>query len=220
MQEITVMIIGGIASVIMVIAGLTTHRKRLFTLATIISLLSLTQFFILGTYAAMMIGIISATRNFSIAFLEDKFPQLNTVKTAILYCLLHTFAFTLTTNVTSGQTPIYEFLPLAGAVVGTLAPLFNRMIILKTFMVFSGLNWLTFEIIKGAYGQVIGETFTLFANISAIIYLTIQHRKLGNVDDETIEDLSTQIIHVVTTPIDIIKPITEALTRPIPIQKR
>lgn len=220
MTEISVIIIGSIASIIMVIAGLTTHRKRLFTLATLISLLSLTQFLILGTYAAMVIGIISATRNFSLAFLEEKFPKINTPKTAIFYSLLHTLAFTLTTNVTSGNTPIYEFLPLTGAIIGTLAPLFNRMVLLKTFMVFSGLSWLTFELIKGAYGQAIGETFTLFANLTAIVYLTIQHRKLGNVDDETIEDLSTQIIHVVTTPIDIIKPITEALTRPIPIQER
>lgn len=220
-----VLIIGLIASVLMVIAGLTTHRRKLFTFNATISLLSVSQYFLLGTWSALAIAAIGVTRNVMLAGFEHKYPQVNTYKTAIFFAGLHTLVFTLITQFPVNHLSWYEFLPLIGALFGTFASFWKHMVIIKTFMIISGINWLTFEIVKGAYGQALGESLTMIANFAAIAYLILQHRKLGaNISDDEIEDLSTQVINIVTTPIKIpdtftqpVKTHTSSHTTPIKI---
>lgn len=209
--EFLPLIIGGLASVFMVIAGLTTHRRKLFTFNLTVSLLSVGQYLLLGSISAMLVGIIGAARSGLLVAFEHKFPQINSGRMIILFSGLHILAFTIATNWSTSNLMWFEWLPLTGALIGTLAPFFKRMVTMKTLYVLCGVNWLIFELITGAYGQVVGEIFTLFANSTAIVYLLIQHRRFGNVPDDAIEDLGTHIIDVVTTPIDVVKPLTKAI---------
>ena len=220
--EFLPLIIGGLASVFMVIAGLTTHRRKLFTFNLTVSLLSVGQYLLLGSISAMLVGIIGAARSGLLVAFEHKFPRINSGRMIILFSGLHVLAFTIATNWSTSNLMWFELLPLTGALIGTLAPFFKSMITMKTLYVLCGINWLTFELITGAYGQVVGEIFTLFANSTAIVYLLIQHRRLGNVPDDAIEDLGTHIIDVVTTPVNIVKPLTGVvpmITRPIPVNR-
>ena len=209
--ELLPLIIGGLASVGMVIAGLTTHRRKLFAFNLTVSLLSVGQYLLLGSISAMLVGIIGAIRSGLLVAFEHKFPQINSGRMIILFSGLHILAFTIATNWSTDALTWFEWLPLAGALIGTLAPFFKSMVLMKMLYVLCGINWLTFELITGAYGQVVGEIFTLFANSTAIVYLIIQHKRLGNVPDDAIEDLGTHIIDVVTTPINVIKPLTESI---------
>ena len=222
-HQIIILIIGLCASAIMVIAGLTTHRTRLFTFNMCVSALSVAQYLMIGSVAALAVGAIGFVRNGLLAFLEKKYPQVNGPKAVMFFSGLHILAFTIITQWSISALPIYEFLPLTGALIGTLAPLFKHMVVVKSLFILCGINWLTFEIIKGAYGQVFGEVLTLGANITAVIYLTMEHRKLGqDVPDDAIEDLGTHIIDVITTPIEILKTgaisVVSAKTSTVPIQ--
>ncbi len=220
--EILTLIFGGLASVLMVIAGLTTHRRKLFTFNLSVNLLTIGQYLLLGSMSAMLVGVIGAARNGFLVAFEHKHPQINSGRMIVLFSGLHILAFTIATGWSSHALNWYEWLPLIGALIGTLAPFFNRMVIMKGLYVLCGVNWLTFELLTGAYGQVIGEVFTLFANSAAIVYLVAQHKKLGNISDDKIEDLGTHIIDVVTTPVNIIRPLTNAIpviTRPIPVKR-
>lgn len=205
-HQIIILIIGLCASVVMVIAGLTTHRGKLFMFNACVSALSVAQYLMIGSTAALAVGAIGFVRNSLLAFFSEKYPQVNSTKAVLFFGGTHILAFTLITQWSVTPLSWYEFLPLTGALIGTTAPLFKNMIIVKSLFILCGVNWLTFEIIKGAYGQVFGEILTLGANITAVIYLTIQHRKLGaNVPDDAIEDLGTHIIDVITTPVEILR---------------
>lgn len=209
-----IIIVGLFTSVLMVISGLTTHRRKLFTFNATISLLSVAQFALLGTWSALAISFIAVVRNTMLAGFEHKYPQINTLKVAVLFSGVYILAFTLITSFPVNPTPWYEFFPLVGSLLGTFSSFFKNMIYMKTFIIFSGINWVAFEIIQGAYGQLVGESLKVIANIAAIIYLVNQHKKLGvDISDDEIEDLSTHVIDVITTPIKISKTFTEPVTQ-------
>lgn len=202
-QEILIIGLGLLASVGIIITGLITHRKRLFLFAAGVSFLSIIQYALIGSMSALLISSIAVVRSSSIAFLETKYPKVNSVPIAVGFVVAYILVFSVGSGWFSQPLPWFEWLPLTGAILGTLAPLFNRMILVKITFITTNINWLIFEFIKGAYGQMVGDTFAIVTNTIAIVYLIIQHNKASvNVSDEEIEDLSTGIIETITRPLE------------------
>jgi hypothetical protein len=216
-KQILVIILGVIASILMVAGGLTTKRKKLLVLLASLSVVCISQYVILGATIAMAISVVGIVRYALLYFFEEEHPWVNSIPMALAFIMLHVLAFTVGSGFYSQELHAYDFIPLVGAILGTLSFMFSNMVIVKTLMVAIGSIWLAYEFIIGAYGQMVGEALTLVANVVAIVYL-IRSRMAG-VPEADIPDLNTQVIHTLTTPVEIIKPISEALTRPIQVVK-
>lgn len=199
--QIIVIILGVLASIGMVTSGMTTNRRKLLLLLSILSILGISQYLLLGVVIALATSLVNLTRTTLLFFFEKRFPILSGLPVAFLFMSLHLLAFSFATNQFLNPLTIFDYIPLVGAFLGTLAFVFRNMVIVKSLMLTISIMWVMYEFMIGAYGQMLGETFTIFANIVAIIYLVRKHS--AGLTDDQIPDLTTQVIQTITTPIDI-----------------
>lgn len=214
-MSVLVIALGVVSSTTLVLSGLSTQRHRMLVFAGITSFLVAIQYSMTGALAALAICVIGLIRNFTaLAALKHSF--LNSYWVLAAFLTLQTAAFGLTTN-WGGNVQIVDFLPLVGAYVGTVALFFKRMMMTKIFMVVCGGLWIAYEFHTGLYGQMIGETFTLAANIMAFIVL-LRASKAG-IPETQVENVDTKILDVITSSIPVIhQEPGRVRTQTIPIQ--
>jgi hypothetical protein len=198
-MDTLVILIGILASASLIMSGFSTQKKRMLIFAITTSILCVAQFSLTGSAAALVICAIGILRN-STVLLSLKYPSLNTAGTMIMFLVLQTAGFSVVTNWQNFQ-PI-TLLPLIGAYAGTVAVFFSKMWMTKAAMIISGITWLSYEYNIGVYGQMIGEAFTLFANLTALTLLLLAER--NGISQIDVENVDTQILDVITSSIPVI----------------
>lgn len=214
-MSVLIIALGVVSSATLVLSGLSTQRHRMLIFAGITSAIVAVQYSLTGALAALAICVIGLLRNFTaLAALKHSF--LNSGWVLASFLILQTAAFSLTTN-WGGNVQIVDFLPLIGAYVGTIALFFKRMMVTKVFMIACGGLWMAYEFHTGLYGQMIGETFTLVANIVAFIVLF--RASEAGIPETQVDNVDTKILDVITSSIPVIHPESSRVpTQTIPIQ--
>lgn len=212
-MEAVILTLGVLSSITLIISALSTGRKRMLIFGMTTTVLCLIQYSLNNSTLALIIGCIGLVRSL-FALISLKYPAFNTWPFLVLFLSAHTTAFVLTAN--WNNFVFVEALPVLGAYLGTLAVFFKRMAITKGLMIACGATWLVYEFSAGFYTQMIGETFTLFANAFALS-MVLKAEKAGMKDGE-FEALDTALIATVTGSIPVVKA-REALTGSIPIIK-
>lgn len=213
-MEAAILILGVFSSITLIISALSTGRKRMLIFSMTTSALCLIQYSLNNSTLALIIGCISLVRSL-LALISLRYPKFNTWPFLVMFLSAHTAAFLFTADF--NNFVFVNALPVVGAYLGTIAIFFKRMAITKGLMIACGMSWLVYEFSAGFYTQMIGETFTLFANAFALIMI-LKAEKAGMKDD-SFEALDTAIIHAVTGSIPVIKA-KEALTGSIPVIKQ
>ena len=210
-METIILILGVFSSVTLIISALSTGRKRMLIFGLATSVLCLIQFALNQSTLALIIGLIGLVRT-GFALLSLKYPIMNTWPFLVMFLGAHTTAFIFTTN--WDMFIVMEALPVLGAYLGTLAVFFKRMAVTKSLMIACGAVWLCFQFYSGFYTQMVGEIFTLGANIFALTMI-LRAEKSG-MKDEEFEALDEQVLDALTGSIPVVK-IKEALTGSIPV---
>lgn len=183
----------------------------IFGIAT--SFLCAVQYSLNHSTVALVICSIGIVRSIS-ALIGLKHPVFNTWPFLVLFLIAQTVAFVLTAD--WNNFTVISALPVIGAYLGTVAIFFHRMAITKSFMISSGMVWLTYEFSAGFYTQMLGEGFTLFANTFALVMI-LRAEKAG-ASEEELKDIDSQVISTLTGSIPVIA-VREALTGAIPVIK-
>lgn len=119
----------------------------------------------------------------------------------MVFLAIYSTSFALSADF--GTMAAYEWLPLVGSFLGTIAIFITKMSVTKTLAITSAMAWSGYYAFSGLNTQLIGEFFTVAANIVALTMLMIAARKgipeyaIRDIDDRLAEAL-TGSIHVVT----------------------
>lgn len=112
----------------------------------------------------------------------------------IIFLMVNTAVFVWGTNWNTFH-PV-EVLTIVGAYATTIAFFFRRMAVTKVFVIAGCLMWLIYEFSVGVYSQMIGEGFTIFANVLALV-LIVRALKAGE-KEEGLKDIDAQVIRMIT----------------------
>lgn len=175
------------------------------------SVLCIGQYALSDSILPLVIGSIGLIRS-SVALLSLKHPILNTWPFLVVFLLAHTAAFVITTDWAAFM--FVQALPVIGAYLGTFAVFFKRMALTKAFFIASGLSWLVYEFHSGFYTQMVGETFTLFANATAL-FMVLKAEKAGMPEDR-FNEIDAKVVGAITGSMPVVK-VREALTGSIPV---
>lgn len=206
-----ILLLGVISSITLIISGLSTNRKRMLLFGIITSALLIVQYSLNHSTVALVVSAISIIRSLSV-LTSLKYPILRTWPFLGLFLIAQTVAFIFTAN--WNHFSLADALPVMGAYLGTIAVFSERMSVTKSFAISGGLVWLAYELSAGFYTQMIGESFTLFANSIALVMILKAER--AGVSEEALKDIDTQVIGALTGSIPIIT-VREALTGSIPV---
>jgi hypothetical protein len=102
-----------------------------------------------------------------------------------------------------------NMIPLIGGWGAVIAIFFTDMIKTKSLLIALGTMWIIYEFSSGLYGQMIGESLNLVANITALTTLIVARYR--GIPESELEDIDTHIIDVITTSIPTI---TQAIHLP------
>ena len=192
----------------------------IFAVAT--SALCVVQYSLTGSILALIICFIGIFRNLT-ALAAIKWPIFHSWMFLVFFLLMNTGAFFVTAKWDAFNA--IDTLPLIGSYLGTVAIFFSKMTITKSFMIACGATWLFYEYHAGIYGQMVGETFTLVANVVALATLMSASRR--GVAEQDVDNVDTQIIEVITSSIPVITekvrtatiPVMTVATASIPVYK-
>lgn len=214
--------LGILSSVALVMSGLSTQRKRMLIFSIITSVLTGVQYSLTGSTFALLVCAIGVIRGFT-ALAALKKPVFGRWYFLVFFLLTVTTLFIITAD--WDTLTFMDMLPLLGSYIGTAALFFKRMTHTKILLIICGGVWLTYEFHAGIYGQMIGESFTIIANIIALTSLMLAARR--GVPENEVENIDTHIIDVITTSIPVIQdkirttsiPIIQTITESMPIIK-
>jgi hypothetical protein len=205
-----IIFIGILSSLLLVISGLSTQRKRMLMFATGTSALVAVQYLMAHSTLALVICFIGIIRNI-VAIMAERYPILDKWFFLAGFLAAHTVAFLLTAK--WDDFHIINMFPLFGAYVGTVAVFFKRMAITKAMMIACGAIWLSYEFHSGIYGQMVGESFTLVANSIAFITLLVAARK--GIPESAVDNVDTHLIETITSSLPVVQ--EKIRTRAIPV---
>jgi hypothetical protein len=208
-----ILVLGVFSSISLIISALSTDRKKMVLFGMITGLLCAIQYSMNGSTLALIICCFGLVRSL-LVLASLKHPVFNSWPFLAVFLAANTVAFLLSTN--WDAFTIVQALPLIGSYLGTVAVFFNRMAVTKALMISCGLVWMVYQFSVGLYTQMIGESFTLCANIFAL-YMVLKAEKAG-VSEEVLHDIDAQVIGAITGSIPVIK-VKEALTGSIPVIK-
>ena len=206
--DILVLILGVTSSITLLISSLSVHKKRLLIFAIITSTLIASQYGLVGAYvglAAVAIGILRTI----MVLASTKYEWMNHWLFIPIFMLIHSIAFVLLNN--WAETTWVSFIPLVGGWLGTLSIFFTNLIYTKGILIVSGSLWVMYELHSALYGQLIGESLNILANTAALITLLVAAKR--GIPADTLEDVDTQIIHVITTSVPVITKSIKTMTR-------
>lgn len=142
-----------------------------------------------------------------------KNPEFNTWHFLVFFLMLSTYAFAFLTD--WEKFTFIDALPIMGTYLGTLAVFSKRMWGTKAFYIAGGIVWLTYDFATGYYTQMIGEGFSLFANILALT-LIVRATKAG-ANEDSLKDIDAEVIGALTGSIPIVAVREVILTGSLPI---
>jgi hypothetical protein len=212
-MAVIILLLGAFSSITLIMSGLSTERKKMLLYGIATSLLCVVMYALSNSPVALVICCIGIVRSLT-AVVGLKHPIFNTWPFLVGFLVAQTVAFVLTAD--WNHFTITSALPVIGAYLGTIAVFAQRMAITKSLMISSGLVWLTYQFSAGFYTQMIGESFTVFANTFALL-MVLKAEKAG-VTEEGMQEVEAQVIGVMTGSIPIIA-VKEALTGSIPVIK-
>lgn len=196
--QIIILTLGVFASVSLIASALSTTKTRLLIFALISAIILVVQFALTGDALLGMVAVLIGVTRISLVLLSTKIPWLNHWIFIPIFIGLHITAFTYLND--WSHIEIYNFIPVIGGIASTLSYYFKNLIYTKSFLILAGLLWINYEFAVGSYGQLIGETFVIFAN-SYTLYLLIKAQRTG----VPVEEPITEIIHTITTNIPVIQ---------------
>lgn len=205
-----VILIGILSSLLLVISGLSTQRRRMLLFATGTSVLVAAQYMMTNSTLALIICFIGIVRNI-VAITAERYPILDKWFFLAGFLAAHTAAFLFTAK--WDDFHIINMLPLFGAYVGTVAVFFKRMSITKALMIVCGGIWLSYELHTGLYGQMVGESFTLVANSIALVTLLVAAR--NGIPETAVDNVDTHLIETITSSIPVVQ--EKIRTKAIPV---
>jgi len=205
-----VILIGILSSLLLVISGLSTQRRRMLLFATGTSVLVAAQYMMTNSTLALIICFIGIVRNI-VAIAAERYPILDKWFFLVGFLVAHTAAFLFTAK--WDDFHIINMLPLFGAYVGTVAVFFKRMSITKALMIVCGGIWLSYELHTGLYGQMVGESFTLVANSIALVTLLVAAR--NGIPETAVDNVDTHLIETITSSIPVVQ--EKIRTKAIPV---
>lgn len=212
-MDTLVLVLGVISSISLITSALSTDRKKMVLFGMVTGALCAVQYGLTGSTLALIISCVGLVRSL-LVLAALKNPKLNSWPVLAVVLAANTAAFLFSTNWSSFT--LIQVLPLVGAYLGTIAIFFTRMAITKALMISCGLVWIVYEFSVGLYTQMIGETFTLCANVFALT-MVLKAEKAG-ASKEALQDIDAQVIGAITGSIPVVK-VKEALTGSIPVIK-
>lgn len=161
-----VLVIGMIASVVLVFMSLSSKRNLIVLFSSIVSVLTLAQYALLDRWATAILSVITLMYGLTIPF-EKKFPWLRSKISTIILGIVYSAAF-FSVN---GFKINIELLAYVASLLGTIIMALENRWIGKWMMFVSGLCWLGYQFSVGAYGQLPGEIFFTVGNICTLFML-------------------------------------------------
>lgn len=177
-MELLILTTGLIASVLVVALSLVTKRKKIIWLSLILCLTTGTQYALLGEIPTVVLSAITVIYGI-LTFFEHKFRFLTS--RVFLYGLLA--AYTAAFFLANGFTWSPDLMAYGASILGTVVMMMRHEIGAKTVMLVSGLLWLAFQLVVGAYGQIPGELFYIAGCVFTLYKL--QRRAKKNTTAET-----------------------------------
>ena len=200
-SSILVLFLGLISSATLIIAALSVHRPRLLVFSIITNVILVIQYELVGSIAALAVCAIGLIR-MSMVLGSLKKPWLNHWAFIPVFLAIHATSFYLL-NDWSVENSWINFIPIAGGMLSTVAFFFKKVIVIKATLILIGVLWIIYEFNVGIYGQMIGESLNLLANVFA--FVTLYRAQRAGIPEEDIEDVDTHIIDTITSGIPIIK---------------
>lgn len=212
-MDALILLLGVLSSITLIISGLSTDRKRMLLFGITTSALLIVQYSLNHSTVALVVCAIGIVRSLSV-LTSLKYPLFRSWPFLAIFLLAQTVAFIFTAN--WDHFSLADALPVMGAYLGTVAVFSNRMSVTKSLSISSGLVWLAYELTSGFYTQMIGESFTLFANTFALVMIFRAER--AGASEEDLKDIDSQVIDALTGSIPVVA-VREALTGSIPVVK-
>lgn len=207
---ILTILLGLLQSVGIIVAGLTINRKRMIIIYIVAGIISFSQHTLLGALFAATMSIAGMLRNL-IAYGGLRYKWMNSPWLLIVFLANIAIPWILIRDWTNPPT-ILEIVALISPLLAQSALFFKHIIYVKFTLIIAGTTWLIYLSSLQAWGQIIGEAFSIIANSLAIATILIKRGE--GVKTEDINDLTlTDTINTLTGAIAIIK------TETIPIVK-
>ena len=220
LTEQIILLLGILSSATLILSALSLHRGRILIFALLTSLITGIQYGLHEDLATLLVCTVGAIR--AIVILGSfKYPRLGHWLMMLSFISTYIALFVLFTK--WNEFTWVNTLPTVGAIIATVAFFFKDILKVKILLLFVGGLWLTYEFNTTMYTQMIGESFTLVANLVAA-FIIVKSRKSGIPESELV-DIDTQIISTITNSIPVIKatltgsiPVIRTDTKPLPIQ--
>lgn len=155
-------------SIALVALGFAISRKAVVFLNLFLAGVSILQYFLLGAYAAASFSLFVML--YGILYIFEK--KLRFLKSTgyLIFCYLVPVFLYITLN---GVTVGIEIIALVGNLLGLLSmsikegsPLFRKWV-----MCAQTITWISFQVIVGAYGMLVGNSVNLIAIVISLVIL-------------------------------------------------
>lgn len=167
------LIVGLAGSAAIITSALMTTRSKMLLWSVIALVLFATQFGLVGAYVALMTASISAVRNFT-GLLSLKYKFLGHWGFMLGFLGLIIVGWFITNDFSNFL--LVNLIPLLANIINSVAVFLKDIRISKVLFLVSGSMWLYFQFSFGAYGLMVGEVFTMIANISALVVLLRENK--------------------------------------------
>jgi hypothetical protein len=183
-QTILTLILGTTASLLFIASGYVITRKATILLQTIaISILVIQFGFITSIISVAVLNLLVVIRNiiFYSTRWEKYYNKIGAVSIVVLIGV--SLWLQIIPDIQNGTFSIISILPVTALVLTTFAVMTQNVLKLKIFFMLGSLSWVTFDIILGLWGNLLGDGFSAIANaiaITRIIYMRTKEQKLTN----------------------------------------
>jgi len=192
-MQVLITVLGVLSAVTVLISALSVHRLRLLVFGIITGVLVAIEYGLAGAWTGLWSVVIGLTWTVLLA-LAYRWPYFASrhVMTGIIAA--HTAAFLMLTRWDT-FTPL-TLVPLVAGIAGTLAIALRDLVYTKGVFVVLGVGWLGYEFQHAVYGQMVGESLNLVANIVA--FSALLAAKYRGIPRRAMENIDTQLLGVLT----------------------
>lgn len=215
-NEIFAQILGVVASVSLIISALSVHRMRLLVFSLATAVLVAAQIALVGgTLSTLIICIMGIVRTLFVLIGDVKFAVLRHWGFAAMFMVLYIAVFFTTNDISS--LAWFNWMPLFGALAGTLALFFRNMALTKFMFIIAGSLWISYYLNASMMTQIIGEGFTAIANIVALV-MVLRAQRAGIKEDDMV-DIDDIVVGAITEAIPVVTGRIKAVTTSIKVIK-
>lgn len=156
---------GVIASVCLIMLSLTVKRINIVVLTLVLSVACIVQFIGLGKHSSAAISIVMVVYIIAGFMVKSPVVQSPFVVGCVmgLYCLVYVLV--------NGFEVSIELLALVASCAGLLVVVFDDQVRIKVAQFSACVLWTIFTVAIGAWGQLLGQIFTLIFSCITMVYV-------------------------------------------------